>query len=104
MRLPERIKLETYMIPPLSLQMLAENAFKHNTVTNARPLRIEIFINESGNLVIRNNKIARITGEPSTGTGLENLSNRFRLLSGEVPVIHDNFDSFTVILPVIKTA
>jgi ligand-binding sensor domain-containing protein len=103
MRLPERVKLEQFMIPPLSLQMLAENAFKHNTVTAGKPLRIEIFINESGNLVIRNNKIARITDEPSTGTGLENLSNRFRLLSGEMPVIHDNFDSFTVILPVIKT-
>jgi ligand-binding sensor domain-containing protein len=103
MRLPERMKLEQFMIPPLSLQMLAENAFKHNTVTEGKPLRIEIFINDSGNLVIRNNKIARITEEPSTGTGLENLSKRFRLLSGEVPVIHDNFDSFTVILPVIKT-
>jgi LytS/YehU family sensor histidine kinase len=104
MRFPDDRVIEQHVIPPLALQMLVENAFKHNAVTSKNPLRIEIFMNDSGNIVIRNNKVARMSGEPSTGTGLSNLSNRYRLLSGQVPVIHNHFDSFTVILPIIKSS
>ncbi|HEX5001046.1 MAG TPA: histidine kinase, partial [Bacteroidia bacterium] len=103
MRLPDKKTLEKYSLPPLSLQMLVENAFKHNAVKLSSPLRIEIFMNDDGNIVIRNNKISRMKSEPSTSTGLTNLKNRYKLLCGQEPVIHDNFDSFTVILPAIKS-
>lgn len=99
-----RIRIEVgnapaYRLPHMSLQPLLENAVKHNVVSRAEPLHIEVFL-EDGQLVFRNNLNETRFKEPSTGIGLANLSERFRILTGKPIHIDKNDTHFIVILPV----
>lgn len=88
-------------IPPLTLQLLIENAIKHNAVSKETPLEILIYL-EKDKLVIKNNINPKVTRESGTGTGLQNIVKRYNLLSGEdVSVVNDGI-SFTVILPILN--
>lgn len=88
------------LIPPMVLQMLVENAIKHNIVSAEKPLTVTIRTNES-NLVVTNNFQPKKVGIPSTGIGLTNIRNRYRLLGfGEVIIDTSNLE-FKVILPII---
>ena len=88
-------------IVPLSLQMLMENAIKHNIVSSDKPLKVNVFA-ENGNLVVRNNLQKKKQVDQSTGIGLDNIRNRCKLLgNGEVEVT-ENGTSFTVSIPLIE--
>ncbi len=92
-----------YFIPPLSLQLLAENAVKHNAVSGETPLRLCVGIEEDY-LVVRNNINPKIKKEEGEGVGLQNIVNRFRMLT-KLPVIYGITDhAFTVKLPLLKQA
>ncbi|TNE54469.1 MAG: histidine kinase [Bacteroidetes bacterium] len=85
-------------IVPLSLQMLFENAIKHNVVSSGKPLRIEVFA-ENGHLVVRNTLQRKNQVMDSTGIGLDNIRARYRMLTDrEVGVIVSQ-EYFTVLLP-----
>jgi LytS/YehU family sensor histidine kinase len=72
----------TYILP-LTMELLVENAIKHNTTVPANPLVIEIYVNEvSDQLVIRNNYQPRSAGD-TTGTGLQNLGQRYSSFLGK---------------------
>lgn len=87
-------------IPPLTLQLLVENAVKHNVVSLDDPLCIELSSN--GNfLSIQNRKSPRISVESSTGKGLENIATRYRLLAEASINIQDSNDTFTVTIPLL---
>jgi ligand-binding sensor domain-containing protein len=88
-------------IPPLTLQLLIENAIKHNAVSKETPLQIQVYL-EKDKLVIKNNINPKITREPGTGTGLQNIVKRYNLLSGENVSVQNDGISFTVILPVLN--
>lgn len=64
-------------LPPLSLQILIENAIKHNTFTNRSPLIIDIFVDENNDLNVINNFQKRDQNMESTGLGLINIANRY---------------------------
>ena len=67
-------------LPPLVLQMLVENAVKHNVISSYRPLEIKIY--QQGQYIVIENKIqAKINNMPSTGFGLQNIKNRYALVS-----------------------
>ncbi|GEN77224.1 sensor histidine kinase [Chryseobacterium hagamense] len=83
----------------LSLQPLVENAVKHNTATASNPLIINLF-NEGDLLVIQNNLQPAYVTE-STGTGLANLDERFRLQASREIDIHRTEDHFIVKLPLL---
>jgi sensor histidine kinase YesM len=89
------------MVAPLALQMLIENAVKHNEVSEENPLRIKIY-NLANLIVVENNlqKKSRL-GESSSGLGLENISKRYGFLSNEKVLIEQSADTFFVKLPII---
>ena len=89
-------------IAPLTLQMLLENALKHNEVSKANPLRIDIFIEDDTWIVVRNNLSAKNILPDSTGVGLSNIQARYQVLSGKTVLITDHGGFFTVKVPLLK--
>ena len=93
--------LNHYQIPPLTLQLLAENAIKHNTVSAEKPLNLHIF--KEGNLLIVNNSIhSKRKREIGEGMGLKNIMHRYALFSEKPVMIEENEFVFSVRLPLIK--
>ncbi|TLX74905.1 histidine kinase [Labilibacter sediminis] len=86
-------------VPHLSLQILVENAIKHNITSRTRPLAIHIGINE-GYLFVANNKQLKETTY-STKTGLSNLGKRLKILTDEEYRIIENESTFRVEIPLI---
>ena len=91
-------KYRTWTLPALSLQPLIGNAVKHNTITRSKPFHISIRT-ENGWLVVSNPKVPKLEPEPSTGIGLENLRNRWHLITGRSIEIDDDGRTFTVRMP-----
>jgi len=88
-------------LPPASLQLLIENAIKHNEVSKSNPLTISLE-RQNGELVVTNNKNPKVKPEISEGVGLSNIQKRYQLLGVATPEILDNEKDFTVKLPLIK--
>lgn len=85
-------------LPPLSLQMLIENAVKHNRLSPEQPLRVHV-TRTADALVVSNNVQPRSTPEPSTGLGLANIRQRYALLGPRPVEVTATAASFTVTLP-----
>ena len=91
-----------YQIPPLSLQLLVENAIKHNTISPDQPLHISITTNNAPALIVENNFQPKKIPEESTGTGLKNIRERYKLLVKQpVQILRDD-GKFSVTLPLLK--
>ena len=88
-------------IPILSLQMLVENALKHNYFSKETPLTINIYTEGTDFLVVSNNLNKRPNLEKTTHLGLENINKRYELLLNKSIVIQESADSFTVKLPLV---
>ena len=89
------------MVPPLAVQMLVENAVKHNAHTTADPLNIYIVV--GGNQIIVSNKIHPLSSPvKSTGVGLKNLDDRYSLLSDRKPTVEEKNNTFIVTLPILS--
>ena len=87
-----------YRILPVSLQILLENAIKHNSATRENPLKISVFF-EDQHVVVRNNLQKKATQLKSTGIGLRNLAERIRLVTGKALFIEENDKYFTAKIP-----
>ena len=99
-QLPEQISNDELKIVPLSLQLLLENAVKHNVISSEQPLQVSIY-EENGYLVIKNNSNPKQSLEKSTKVGLNNIRNRYELISKDkVEVVHEN-KIFIVRLPLL---
>lgn len=88
------------LIPPMSLQLLIENAVKHNSVSMNKPLTITIK-NEGEDLIISNNINPRITVENSTEIGIKNLDRKYNIISGQSIIVDNNNRDFKVTLPLL---
>ncbi len=89
-------------IVPLSLQLLVENAVKHNIISSKKPLTIKIHKGKNDSLMVCNNLQRKSQTMPSTKTGLDNIKSRYKILANkEVEVIVTDKD-FTVTLPLVK--
>lgn len=87
-------------LPPTALQMLIENAIKHNEHTTARPLHIFVTSDE-GHISVSNRKQPITTAE-STLVGLHNIAERYRLLTDQKVIISDTTDEYCVTIPLIN--
>lgn len=92
---------ENYKIVPLSLQILFENAIKHNIISRKRPLLIEVYVNEHMQLVVTNNLQRKRQVLDSTQVGLENISKRYAYFTEQTIEISEDENHFTVALPLI---
>ena len=87
-------------IAPLTLQLLVENAIKHNTFTKELPLVISIETND-GYLVVRNNLRVKPYPEAGAGMGLQNIQRRYKLLTGKEVLVERSKTHFSVFIPLI---
>ena len=86
-----------WSIPPLVLQIVIENALKHNKFSIDKPLQIKIELDQHGSLVVMNNKELN-AGVTSYNIGLQNIIHRYEILSMNEPVIIDTEQQFKVVL------
>jgi two-component system LytT family sensor kinase len=98
--IPDSISNDALKIVPLSLQLLLENAVKHNVVSSTKPLTINIY--EEGNyLIIENNINPKEAIGKSTKVGLQNIADRYGLITDKGVKIENNNKTFKVSLPLL---
>ena len=102
-----RLEIETdnaekFKIVPISLQILIENALKHNAASEEKPLIINIFFN-NGYVIVSNIIQRKNILSDSHGTGLSNLRERVKLITGKEVIIYRNDNLFSIKIPVIIT-
>lgn len=91
-----------YKLPPMSLQLLVENAIKHNIASPEEPLKIRIYNHKQHLLIIENNLNLKTKGVDGTGIGLRNIIERYRLLSGKEVEIVKGEKNYAIKIPLIK--
>lgn len=93
--------LSAYILP-VSLQLLVENAVKHNVVSRTRPLHIEIFCLDNDSITVRNNLQMKIVeDEDSTRLGLTNIARRYDFLGHDKVLVEQTDQYFSVTIPLI---
>lgn len=109
-RFEEKLKVEIdtagyeqAMVPPIAVQMLLENAIKHNTIAEEEPLLIKISIENGEYLKVKNNlQKKNIPAENSSGMGLNNIKSRYEFLTNKPVEIIETADEFCVRLPLLE--
>ncbi len=91
------------LVIPMSLQLLLENAVKHNVISKAKPLYVHVNV-EDEHLMVQNKIQPKSTQLPTTKLGLKNIQGRYALISDKKVVIEKDNGSFTVKLPLLTTA
>jgi len=98
--IPDKALNPDSKVVPLSLQLLLENAVKHNMVTSNRPLHIKIY-EENNHLVVMNNLQPKQIVKKSSGVGLENIKQRYQLLTNRTVYINKTSTHFSVAIPML---
>ncbi len=97
---PSKLENPQAKVVPLSLQLLLENAVKHNQVMPSKKLYITIS-EENGNLVVTNNSQPKQVLKESTGVGLRNIRDRYSLLTKRPVIINENAKEFSIAIPIL---
>ncbi|UFH52398.1 sensor histidine kinase [Spirosoma sp. KNUC1025] len=90
-----------YQLPPLSLQLLVENAVKHNVASVKHPLHIQITVDRQARLLVSNTLQRKASRVLSNGVGLTNIIAKYQMLSLPQPIIEETEAQFIVMLPLI---
>ncbi len=98
----DSLQAEELYIPPISLQILLENAIKHNELNENRPLALEVQVS-ANHILVKNKIYKKQYASPGTGNGLTNLDNRYKLLTTKNIIVYKDADYFIVKLPVLNT-
>ena len=110
-RWQEGIQINTHLdssqmekvLPPLAVQMLLENAIKHNTISRTDPITIDISVDDDSFLEVKNTKrIKKYIDKNRKGTGLENIKRRYEYFTDKKVVIKNSEDTFEVLLPLLN--
>jgi hypothetical protein len=94
-------RLETGYVPSFAIQTLLENAIKHNGLTPQSPLNITIQC-EADKIKVTNNLQYKATTEASTGSGLVNLAERYRMISKDELIIENDGTTFSVSINILE--
>ena len=100
-------ELDVYQFPenefiiPLALQILLENTIKHNIVSESKPLKIRMY-KEGQHLIVENSLQLKTSVKDSTGVGLNNIKNRYQLISNQRIDIQQTEENFSVKLPILS--
>ncbi|SRX54997.1 2TM domain-containing protein [Aequorivita sp. CIP111184] len=97
---PSKLENPQAKVVPLSLQLLLENAVKHNQVMPSKKLYITIS-EENGNLVVTNNSQPKQVLKESTGVGLRNIRDRYSFLTKRPVIINENAKEFSIAIPIL---
>lgn len=89
-------------IAPLTIQMLIENSIKHNVVSKAHPLKIDIYVEKGNSIVVKNNLQQKNVIEKSTKTGLVNIQKRYEYLGNRKIDIITTAKNYMVAIPLIQ--
>lgn len=89
-------------IAPLTIQMLVENAIKHNVISKAHPLHIEVYIENDKSIVVKNNLQSKKVIEKSTKTGLSNIRKRYEYFGNQNIDIVTTAKNYLVAVPLIQ--
>jgi hypothetical protein len=87
-------------VVPLSLQLLLENAVKHNVISEQKPLHIKIYI-DNDELVIQNNFQKKAVLQDGQGVGIQNIVSRYDIITDRKVTIEQNENTYTVKLPIL---
>ncbi len=109
-RYPENLEIDiripdkqlTEHVAPLTLQILVENAIKHNVISKSDPLKIKIFVDNDHRIIVENALQLKSIAKNSTKTGLENIRKRYEFLSEKSIEIFHNQNLFKVAVPLIQ--
>ena len=107
-RFPEGLVLEDRVgadiphgyIIPCTLQLLLENAIKHNAISPENPLIVSVFT-DGKSITMRNTRIPKVSTRPSTGIGLQYIRNQYRDLADAEITVTQTLDSFAVTVPIL---
>lgn len=99
--MPTQGKQEGGKVVPLSLQLLLENVIKHNKATSSTPIRILIREDSDGYLIVENNLNKKKELDERNGIGLQNIIDRYGLLTKKPISINETKDTFTVKIPIL---
>jgi sensor histidine kinase YesM len=92
----------TQKIPPLTVQILIENAVKHNVMLKEQPLKIEIICYGNKQLIVKNNVQRKMAKVNSTQVGLQNVASKYQLLNQPDIIVRENEKEFIVTVPLIE--
>lgn len=98
--LPENYDYPEAKVVPLSLQLLLENTIKHNVVSEQKPLHIKIYI-EDNYLIVENNFQKKEVLQDRKGVGLQNIVDRYSLISERKVLINQNVNFFKIKIPIL---
>jgi hypothetical protein len=91
----------TWFLPPLSLQVVLENAIKHNTMNESSPLQIDIYSSDDL-LMVRNNIQPKVSSVQSTRLGQNNMIKRYAMIGDKTPQFRVKTNHYIVEMPLLK--
>ena len=94
------IGLRNFRVIPLSIQMLVENAIKHNEISDRKPLQIRIFVSDDQYLMVEN-QLQKKSGSEGTGSGIGNIKSQYGFFTDRKVIISENGDKFLAGIPLL---
>lgn len=94
---------KTWYVVPLALQLLIENAIKHNVITSDHVLHLSVQVNEESGQLVISNSLHRKLHTDGLGIGLSNLNKRFELITGQTTTQSEDAEYFTVTIPLVES-